>query len=111
MPYTYIWMTKFLYSVFNGPQFPLVMALCIKYYSAIQREDLILLATASISMLRYLDNALGGTYVGYIMEDVSQFNSILVEISTQIAATISFISAFALWWLISVKKGIQIREK
>ena len=54
---------------------------------------MILLATGTINIVRYGFNALSGSLVGYMMQDETQKNSLIIEIAIQYATAIGFFSA------------------
>lgn len=107
-PYEYIWVTKFLYSIFNGPLGAIAIGLSIKYFK-LTNPSLVLLGSATINIMKYTLNALAGSLVGWIMNEDSQFNSIIVEILIQYMIAISFFASVSLHFMLK-KRGIVIKE-
>ena|SRR3990167_1744327 len=105
-PYKYIWATKFIYSLFNGPQGAIAIGIAIKYFNTVD-PSLVLLGSGSINIVKYSFNALSGSFVGYIMQNKTKWNAIFVELVFQYAGAISFFSAVILAYKLA-KKGIDV---
>lgn len=108
-PYKYIWATKFIYSLFNGPQGAIAIGIAIKYFNTVD-PSLVLLGSASINIAKYSFNALSGSYVGYVMQTKTRWNAIFVELTFQFTAAISFFSAVLLAYMLA-KKGINVNSE
>lgn len=88
--YKYTYFGKFFYSIWNGPQIPLITDILIRYFTKIGKEEYILVGTSSVGLLKHLMNAVSGTYVGYIMKTKTQSMSWLCECTIMYAIGISF---------------------
>ena len=103
--YEYIYAAKAFYSVFNGPQGAITISLVIKYFECIDKR-LILLGTGSINIIKYIFNALSGSFVGFLMKEDTQWNSLVVELTFETLTAVSFFSAVAVGALLAKKNII-----
>lgn len=103
MPFEYIYASKFLYSIFNGPQSAIAIGIAIKYFNQVN-PSLVLLGSGTINIVKYGLNAVSGSFVGMLMQEETQKNSILIELVYQYIGGFSFFAAIIVDHLLRKKK-------
>ena len=107
--YKYTYFGKFFYSIWNGPQIPLITDILIRYFKTIGRDEYILVGTSSVGLLKHLMNAVSGTFVGVAMETKTQEMSWICECTIMYAIGISFFADIMIEKIL-VKKKLNIYE-
>lgn len=98
--YKWTYAGKFIYSIWNGPQIPLITDILIRYFNKIGREDYILVGTSSVGLFKHLANAISGTFVGFVMRTKTQTTSWICE------CTIMFIIGWSFFSNLMVEKRL-----
>ena len=84
------------------------MAVAIHYLKKTD-ASLVLLGSSSINIVKYGFNALAGSFVGQIMNEDTQKNTIMVEFTFQLMSFIGFLSAVALTVMLK-NRGMSISD-
>lgn len=103
-----IYISKFVYSMFNGPQGAIALGITIRYLENVDPE-LVLLGTGTIGIVRKICNSVSGSFVGYMMQDDTQMNTIIVQIILQFVSAYSFFCAVGVFWMFR-KKDICVDQ-
>lgn len=110
LDFVYVVASKFMYSVFNGPQEPLILELVIQYCNGIGRKELILLATSASGMIFQVANAVGVTFVGRMMSVKTRERGWEVEFFIFGCIVISFFSDFIIDMIV-YRRDVELGEE